>query len=138
MKTATPIFAQSPVIGIADLSAATALTARTKITGTTGLTQLTPTSTEGKRIDSIRVKSCNTVAGAANQICIWIYNGTTSFLYDELTIAAVTPSATLASADVVKSYSDLVLPPTYQLFVSTTVSSAGNSNASVFAHGGDY
>lgn len=133
-----PIFPKSPVIGIADLSGATALTSRAKITGTTGLTALTPTSTDGKRIDAIRVKSNNTVAGVAANVFVWIFDGTSSYLYDELDLAAITPTTTTDSFVLEKTYTTLVLPPTYRLFVSVTVASGGNTNCTVFAMGGDY
>lgn len=133
-----PIFPLTPTIGICDLSGATALTARTVVTGTTGLTAITPTSTNGKRIDAIRVKCCQTVAGAAAIVCIWVYDGTKSYLFDELSCSAVTPGNTTEAFSVEKTYSNLVLPPTYRLYASITVSSAGNTNCIVTAHGGDY
>jgi Zn-dependent protease with chaperone function len=127
-----PIFPASPVIGIATLTSATAITSRANITGTTGLVQLTPTSTNGKRVDSIIVKSKAT--SVASIISIWIYNGTTSFLYDEIDVTAVTASTTVDSFSVRKTYSDLILPPTYQLYISQTV----QTDVNVYANGGDY
>ena len=130
----TPIFPLSPVIGIATLTAATAITSRANITGTTGLVQLTPTSTNGKRIDGIRVKGKGTTV--ASNLFIWLYNGTTSFLFDEIDIPAITAANTTDSYTVSKVYSDtdLVLPPTYQLYVSETV----QTDLNIFAHSGDY
>jgi hypothetical protein len=127
-----PIFPASPVIGIATLTSATAITSRANITGTTGLVQLTPTSTNGKRVDSITVKSKAT--SVASITSIWIYNGTTSFLYDEIDVTAVTASTTVDSFSVRKTYSDLILPPTYQLYISQTV----QTDVNVYANGGDY
>lgn len=134
----SPIFPNVPTIGIANLSSATALTSRANITGTTGLTELTPVSTNGKRIDAIRVKASNTVAGAAAIVMIWLYNGTTSYLIDELDMSAITPATTTDSFVLEKSYSNLVLPATYKLYASITVAAAGNTNCTVFAFGGDY
>ena len=133
-----PIYPVAPVVGIADLSGATALTSRAKITGTTGLTSLTPASTNGKRIDAIRVKASNTVAGVAANVFVWINDGTSSYLYDELDLAAITPSTTTDAFVLEKTYTTLVLPPTYRLYVSITVASGGNTNCTVFAMGGDY
>lgn len=127
-----PIFPATPVIGIATLTSATAITSRTNITGTTGLVQLTPTSLNGKRVDSITVKAKAT--SVASILSIWIYNGTTSFLYDEIDITATTASTTADSFYIKRSYSDLVLPPTYQLYISETV----QTDVNVFANGGDY
>ncbi len=128
----SPIFPETPVIGIATLTSATAITSRANITGTTGLVQLTPASTDGKRIDSIRVKGKGTTV--ASILSIWLYNGTTSFLYDEIVIDAVTASNTAISDLGSRTYSDLALPPTYQLYVSQTV----QTDVNVFANGGDY
>lgn len=128
----SPIFPNVPIIGIASLVSNTAVTARTVISGTTGLTQLTTTSTNGTRIDSITVKAQGT--SVATQQFIWIYNGTNSYLYDEITVAAVTPSNTATSTSNTVSYTTLVLPPTYQLYTSQTVS----SNVTVYAFGGQY
>lgn len=129
---AQPIFPSSPVIGIATLTGATAITTRANITGTTGLLQLTPVSTNGKRVDSITVKGKGTTV--ASILSVWLYNGTTSFLYDEIDVSAVTASNTTDAAIVKRYYSDLVLPPTFQLYVSQTV----QTDVNVFANGGDY
>jgi hypothetical protein len=127
-----PVFPVAPVIGIATLTSATAITSRANITGTTGLVQLTPTSTNGKRIDAITVKGKGTTV--ASNVHIWMYNGTTSFLFDEFDVTAITAANTTDSFTLTKLYSNLVLPPTYQLYVSETV----QTDVNVFAFGGDY
>lgn len=127
-----PIFPVAPSIGIATLTSPTPITTRTNITGTTGLTQLTPTSTNGKRIDRIAIQSKETsVAGA---VWVWLYNGTTSHLLDEILVSAVTGSATVEGFSTYVDYANLVLPPTYQIYVSASV----DQDLNVFAHGGDY
>ena len=128
----TPIFPLAPIVGTATLTSATAITSRANITGTTGLVQLTATSTNGTRVDSITVKSKAT--SVASIISIWIYNGTTSFLYDEFDVTAITASTTVDSFTLTKTYNNLTLPPTYQLFISETV----QTDVNVFAFGGTY
>lgn len=128
----SPIFPQTPIIGIASLVSNTAVATRTAIVGNTGLTQLTTTSTNGTRVDSITVKAQGT--SVATQQFIWINDGTNSYLYDEITVAAITPSNTATSTSNTISYTTLVLPPTYRLFTSQTVS----SNVTVYAFGGQY
>lgn len=130
----TPV---APVIGIATLVTPTALTTRTNITGTTGLTQLTPTTTNGKKVPLITVQS--TGNSSAGSLFIWLYNGTTSYLMDEILITAITASTTVAAFTTYRDYttywnSSIVLPPTYQLYVSITV----QQNMTILAHGGDY
>lgn len=126
------IFPVSPLIGIATLTSATAITSRANITGTTGLVQLTPASTNGKRVDSITVKGKGTTV--ASIVSIWMYNGTTSFLYDEIDVAVTAAGTTADSVVAKKTYVDLVLPPTFQLYISETV----QTDVNVFANGGDY
>ena len=128
----SPIFPLTPIVGIATLTSATAVTSRANITGTTGLTQLTATSTNGTKIDAITVTAKGTTV--ANTVDIWIYNGTTSYLYDEIAYATVTANTTTVSNVATNTYSTLVLPPTYQLYVSQQVV----SNCAVFAFGGQY
>lgn len=128
----TPIFPISPVIGVASLTSPSPITTRANITGTTGLTVLTPVSTFGKRVDTIKVKCKGT--SVATIVSIWIYNGTTSYLYDEFDVTVVTASTTVDSFSISRTYTDLVLPPTYQLYVSVTVA----QDLNVFANGGDY
>ena len=128
----SPIFPNVPIIGIANVSGQSAVTTRTPITGTTGLVQLTATSTNGTRVDAITVKATgNSTAGLLD---VWIYNGTTSFLYDEIAYATVTANTTTSSNVATATYTTLTLPPTYQLYVSQQVV----SNCAVFAFGGQY
>lgn len=127
-----PIFPLTPTIGIATLTTPTAITTRTNIVGTTGLTPLTPPSTNGKRVDSIRIR-CKATSVATN-LCVWLYNGTTSHLIDEISIGVTTASNTSAAYVSETLYDNMVLPATYQLFVSVTVAQDMN----VFCHGGDY
>lgn len=131
------ITAQTPVIGIATLTTPTAVTSRANITGTTGLTQLTPVSTNGKKVDTIRVQAKGTTVAAT--LFVWLYNGTTSFLVDEILIAAITPSATVAAYKIDAAYGltgavALNLPAAFQLFVSVTVA----NDVNVAAMGGDF
>lgn len=127
-----PIFPLTPVIGIATLTSPIAITSRANIVGTTGLTEITPVSTNGKRIDRITVKAKETTV--AGSVCIWLYNGTTSFLLDEIVVAAVTASTTAESFEANVDYTTLVVPATYQLYASSTI----DQDFNIFAFGGDY
>jgi hypothetical protein len=129
---AAPIFPVAPIVGIATLTAATAVTTRANIVGTTGLVLLTATSTFGTRIDQITIKAKAT--SVASNVFIWVYNGTSAFLFDELDVVAITASTTADSYTLSKTYNNLVLPPTFQLYVSETV----QTDLTVFAFGGVY
>ena len=144
--TATPIFAQAPIIGIADMSAISACTTRAP-TATASLAganiiQLVPTTTNGCRIDKIRIKGSSssiTAATAAATVIIWIWDGTTAYPFDEILITALTPSTAVASFSAEVSYSTLQLPSTYKLYASTTVTTTASTTAFVVeAFGGAY
>jgi hypothetical protein len=120
---------QNPVIEVATLTSPSAITSRANITGTTGLTQLTATSTNGKKIYELALKAKETTI--AGSVGIWIYNGTTSFLRDEILVSAVTESNTVDSWSAKKTYDNLVLGPNDQLYISSTI----NQDITVFAHG---
>jgi len=125
-----PIFPVAPKIGYGDTIAT--LTSRAKITGTTGLTQVTATSTNGLRVDAITVTLAATSSAAC--VLIFLYNGTTSFLFDEFVIAAVTASNTVPAYSQTKYYPNLVLGPNDQIYAATTIA----QNTDVFAFGGTY
>lgn len=131
----TPIFPLTPIVGIATLTSATAVTSRANITGTTGLVQLTATSTNGTRIDAITVTAKGTTV--ANVIDVWIYNGTTSFLYAEIAVTAVTPSTTAVAFTTTVTFANLTLPSTYQLYISEQVGTT-SADFNVIAFGGQY
>lgn len=127
-----PIFPAAPIIGVASLTAAAAITTRTNIVGNAGLAVLTTVSTNGRRVDTIRIKAKAT--SVASNLFLWLFDGVNSYLIDEFDITAVTAANTTDSFALSRSYTDLVLPPTYQLFVSQTV----QTDLNVFAMGGSY
>ena len=137
--TNAAVFPQGPDTEIATLTTPTAITSRANITGTTGLVQLTALPvTNPKRCDAIVIKSKGT--SLAGILSVWMYNSTTSFLYDEIDLSAVTPSTTVDSLKVTRNYlstetqGSIQLGLLDQLFVSTTV----QQDLNVFATTGQY
>jgi hypothetical protein len=128
-----PIFPAAVLVGVASLVSAAPITSRADIVGTAGLVKLTdPVTNAGGRVDAIRVKcKATSVAGL---IGIWLYDGTTSRLIDEIPVSAVTASATVDSFAVERPYSNWNLAPNQQLYVSETVA----NDANVLAFGGAY
>ena len=126
-----PIVPISPIVGAASAIATLAAT-RATIVGTTGLTAVTATTTNGLRVDQVVVQL--TATSAAAIVMLWIYDGTNSYLFDEFVISAVTPSNTVTAVRIARNYGNLVLPPTYRLYASTTIA----QNTNVFAMGGSY
>lgn len=125
-----PIVPNTPIIGIAGTIATS--TARTTVSGTGTNTAVTATSTNGLRVDAITVM-CSATSAAAS-VTLWIYDGSSQYLFDEIPVAAITASNTIPAFSAVKYYTNLVLPPTYRLFAATTIA----QNTNVFAHGGSY
>lgn len=105
--------------GVATLTSPTAITSRANITGTTGLTALKPTTTNGSKVYEIRWKAKGTTT--AGSLCIWRYDGTTSYLFDEISISGVSASTTTPSETGSKTYDNLALKSTEALYVSVTV-----------------
>lgn len=117
---------QNPYINTASLITATAVTSRAPITGTTGLTVLIPagSNTNGVKVSTIRVKIAGSSQGvnAAMSIYVWIYNGTTAYLYDEIILDTAISSTTAPSYQIDTNYDNLILPATpFALYVSESV-----------------
>jgi hypothetical protein len=133
-----PINPVAPFASFADLTASTACAKRGPIAtadlATNNLVELATTTTNGLRVDKITVQASSTSitsATAANLVQIWEWNGTTAYLIDELAISALTPSTTVAAFSTSKLYLNKVLPPTFKLYVSNTVTTAANTTALV-------
>lgn len=119
---------QNPYFNAANLTTATAKTSRAPIAGTTGLTNLFPaaSNTNGLKVNTIRVKIAGSSQGinVAMSIYVWIYNNTTSFLYDEIILDTTTCSATAPSYQIDTNYDNFILPATtYSIWVSESVTS---------------
>lgn len=133
MANITPIFPATPRVGVATLISPTPVTSRADITGTTGLVSLITGVANATRIDRITVKAKETTV--AGSVCIWYYNGTTSYLIKEIIVSAITASNTVASFEFDVTFNNLILPSASTgLYVSSTI----DQDFAVFAFGGDY
>jgi len=115
---------QNPYCNFASLIAATALTSRAPIVGVGGLTVLVPTQTNGIQINQLRVKASGTTVSGSNaamSIYVWIYNGTTATLFDEIILSTTSGSTTANSFQTDVYYSGVILPPTHSLYVSESI-----------------
>lgn len=135
--TATPIFAQAPYLVFKTLAEQTACTTRgptvTASLAAANIVEVVPTSTNGLRIDSIQVNACSTEftsATTANIVGIWIWDGTTAFLYSEILVTAITTSTLVAGFTTTLTFANpLVLPATFKLFASVSVATLANNTA---------
>ena len=141
-----PIFPATPYAITASLAAVTACTTRaptaTASLAAANISILCPTSTSGRRIDKITVQAASSAIAAptaAQVVGIWMWDGTTAYLIDEIAVTLVTPSTTAVSFTSSKTYTTLVLPAAFALYMSTTVTTTASTTAlSVSVFGGDY
>lgn len=129
--TPTPAFAVIPNAKVAAVSAAN--TARD---GTGTIVDIMTGATPGTKITSIVCQATGDPADSS--ITIFLHNGTSYFLYDEIDIGnPAAATTTVAASRFSRSYADLVLPSnTWKLAAAITVAlTAGVVN--VFAFGAD-
>ena len=135
----SPIFPLTPKSTGLSVVGSSAVTARTAITGTTGLTLLFTAGSNGSRIDTMVVQATGT--SLSGLLDFWIYDGTTSRLFYELTITAVTPSTTASGFNSVVNTSNInagvpiTIPSGTSLYCSSQVA---NQLIGVIVFGGDY
>ncbi len=128
---ADPIYAATPNVG-AGLVPATADTSRTAPTNTT---TIWTAGASGGKIDELVLQGVGTTV--LGGIGIFIHDGATYHLWDEILMSAVTPSTTVAPDRKVRSYANLVLEAGWTLRVTTQI--AGNQSlVKVHAIGADF
>jgi len=128
-----PIFALTPEIAIVTVTAAT--TDRTGAT-TTNLATLLTATTNGTKITQIGAKVAGTNSACLVLIFISDTSGANFKLYDEIALAAITPTTLITSQRAVTAYSDLQLKSGQVVKVGITVATAAGVN--IFAIKGDY
>lgn len=115
MATA-PAFAVTPRISSVSIA-----TAESSYTAPTNVGTLITGGTSGTRVSEIVCKCAATSAAAI--VRIFLYDGTTYWLFDEVTIAAATGSSTVQQTRVSTTYNNLVLPSSsWSVRVTTSVS----------------
>jgi hypothetical protein len=124
---ASPVFIGTPKVWQQALSVAN--TARD---GSGTLADVMTAGSNGSRIDKIRVVASGTTT--AGVIRLFLYDGTNTYLFKEIIVAAITPSTSIAAWVGEMTFIDgLVLPATWHLKAAT-------NNAElfkIFAQGGD-
>ena len=120
---AEPVFAVTPRIGSVSIA-----TADSSYTAPTNVGTLITGVTAGTRVNEIVIKCAATSAAAV--VRIFLYDGTTYWLFDEVLVAAATGSSTVMQFRVTKSYDNLVLPSSsWSVRVTTSVSQATHVTA---------
>ena len=111
----SPQFAVTPRIGAVSIA-----TADASYTAPTSVGTLITGASTGTRIAEIVVKNAATSSSAI--VRIFLYDGTNYWLFDEVTIAAATGSATVQQTRVSTTYNNLILPSSsWSVRVTTSV-----------------
>ena len=119
----SPVFAVTPRIGAVSVA-----TADASYTAPTNVGTLITGASTGTRIAEIVVKMAATSAAAI--VRVFLYDGTTYWLFDEITVAAATGSATAQQTRVSTTYSNLILPSaSWSVRVTTSVSQIAHVTA---------
>lgn len=109
----SPVFAVTPIVGMAQVSAA-----NTNRDGTTGTyVTLVTAGASGTRIAEIVTQGA--VTTTAGMVRLFLTDGTTTRMFDEVSIAAATVSATVKGNRVSTTYNNLVIPSGWSIKAST-------------------
>ena len=124
----SPSFANVPRIGFTQVTVA-----NTNRDGTTGTyVDVITGGSNGTKISEIITDA--TVTTTAGMVRLFITDGTTTRMFDEISIAAATPSATVKANRVSTLYANLILPnANWKIKASTEIGNAIN----IFALGAD-
>jgi hypothetical protein len=112
----SPAFATTPRIGTVSVA-----TADSSYTAPTNVGTLITGVAAGTKVNEIVVKCAATSAAAI--VRVFLYDSSTYWLFDEITVAAATGSATVQQTRVSTTYNNLILPSTsWSVRVTTSVS----------------
>ena len=127
-------YASTPKVGSANLT-----TADTSLTAPTTVSTIVSAGSAGTRIDYIEIMGVATTV--ASLINLFIYDGTSYILWQQVPVIAVTTSTTTPSfvanlsSNSNSNVMPLTLPTGYSLRATTTVTQTG---VRVTAYGGDF
>lgn len=123
----TPSFTSTARVGRAAVTAA-----NTNRDGTGTVVDVLTGVAAGTRVFEVVIQA--TVTTTAGMIRLYLYDGTNTYLIDEITVAAATVSASVPGTRTVRTYQNLILPSaSWKLQASTHNAEAHN----VVAFGGD-
>ena len=119
----SPAFATTPRIGAVSIA-----TADSSYTAPSNVGTVLTGVAAGTRIAEVVVKCVATSAAAI--VRLFLHDGTTYYLFDEVTIAAATGSSTVQQTRVSVVYNNLILPSaSWSLRATTSVSQATHVTA---------
>lgn len=118
----SPAFAATPKIGAVSVA-----TADSSYTAPSSVGTVLTAGSSGTRIAEVVCKSAATSAAAI--VRLFLYDGTTYWLFDEVTIAAATGSSTVQQTRVSTTYNNLIIPSGWSLRATVSVSQATHVTA---------
>jgi hypothetical protein len=119
----SPSFAVTPRIGGVSIS-----TQDTSLTAPTNFGTVITGVAAGTRVAELVVKCAATSAAAI--VRVFLHDGSTYFLFDEVTISAATSSNTVPATRVTRTYDNLILPSSsWSVRVTTTIAQATHVTA---------
>lgn len=122
---ASPVFAVIPRVSSVSIA-----TAEASYTAPTNFGTLITGASTGTRIAEIVVKVALSGLSTAAIVRVFLYDGTTYWLFDEVTVAVATSSASVQSTRVSTTYNNLILPSaSWSVRVTTSVSQATHVTA---------
>lgn len=111
-----PVFAATPRIGSVSIA-----TADSSYTAPTNVGTLITGASTGTKISEIVVKCAAT--STLGIVRVFLYDGSTYWLFDEIGVAAATGSATVSQTRVSTTYNNLILPSSsWSIRVTTSIS----------------
>jgi hypothetical protein len=126
-------YASVPKVGIGTIS-----TANTNRDGTGTIGTVFTAGSSGSRIDAINIQA--TATTTAGMIRLFVYDGTTAHLINEIPVTAITPSGTLPAwaaqlnTNTMTQILPIVIPTGYSLRAATN----NAESFKVIAFGGDF
>ena len=141
-----PIYPVTPYMVSGSLAAATACTTRaptlTANLAASNIFILSPISVNGIRVDKIQVQAASssfTAPTAAQTVSIWAWDGTTAWIIDEFAVTVTTPSVSAVAFNGFHTYTNLVMPPNWALYISSSVTTTASTTALIVTvFGGAY
>lgn len=112
--------------------AAAISTADTSRTAPSNVGTLVTAGSSGSRVDEISITAAGT--STANVVRIFLYNGSTYFLKEEVLVTATTPSASVPAFTTTLRYDSFVIPNAWSVRVTTN----NTETYHVTAFGGDF
>lgn len=116
-----PTFAATPKLYVGQVTAANALR-----DGTGTLVALCTAAASGEKVNEIAVEATVTTTAGMVRLFISKDGGTTKRMFDEITVSAVTVSASVAAYRASKVYTNLILEASDILYASTEKAEAIN------------